>query len=1260
MSTFRRSLGVSLIVMLLAGMAIAQSGTSSVRGTVVDPQSSVIPNATVTITNTETGAVRTQKSGPSGNFSFDLITPGTYRVEASAPNFKKAVFERVEALIDKPTDLSVQLQIGAANESITVESESSSVQVNTQDSSLGNNFVSSQITQLPVEARNVLSLLTLQPGVTGSPNASGYVSGARSDQSNVTLDGVNINDAQTNSISSPVLRLNGEAIDEFRVNTFTSNAAAARSSGAQIALVTKSGTNSFHGAAFEFNRNTIFTANDWFNNHNGVKRPALIRNTFGGAVGGPIIKNKLFFFASYERRRDASQTPVSAVTVPLATLGQGIIRFNNSNGQQVQLTATDVAKIFPDAGVNQAAISAIAGAAKSYVANSTSVGDGLNTSGFIHNAPLPVFQNSTVVKFDYNLAHNHILSLRGNYIDDHVVNGGSERFPGGRTPTSWNHPTGIAAKHTWTIGSNWVSNFTYGVTRQAFTNGGDTASDVGYLRLIFQPVNFSYDNSRVTPVHNFTEDLSWVKGNHTIQFGGVVTLVNNGVINFNKAFSSATTNPSGYKTNLITNSVNQYLKENFGYTEASSWRSSVENAVTALLGRYNNYSANFLYNLDGTLQAAGTPSVRHFATQGYEGYIQDNWKIRPNLTLTGGLRYNLWRPVYETQGFEVQPTTTMDEIFKRRVAAMNSGTNDVTPIVINKSGPVNGGKPMYDWDKNNFLPRVGIAWSPKGDNFITRLMGGEKSVLRGGLSMLPDYFGESVATFFERYNTLGFASATTIPVNTFNVGCGHYVVVGNALTSCTPALGPLFTSFTQNVRTLPGVPLPKNLTFPLQQTEQAFPTRIESSLDSKLTTPKNYAVSLTYEREMPKSGKFQVSYVGRFARNLLAQRDMATPINLKDPTSGQTLYQAGTILEKARQAGVPLSQVGVSGGTIGTLPFFEHFFGPRLADVKASICPSCTSATQAWYADALGNTNDWTTTELDFEDLSILGKHAFYQPQYGSLFSWDTIAKSNYHSLQATYQERLKDLTLDFNYTYSHSLDDASGLQSGGQGTGLIWNPFQPQDSYTHSDFDLRHQISVAAVWQLPFGRGKAFGGGANGLLNAIIGGWQFSSITRFNTGEPYGTPYDSAQWATNWEYQSYTTADRSTVPVNGCSTRLVKTPAFFGNCLQQAYSGFRSAYPGDTGDRNYLRLPSYATMDTGLRKKWNMPYNEHHQLEFGWEAFNITNYQPFYGIGTARTAWGMPGNPIAQRGAPPSDFSNWTSIQGKPRAMQFGLRYSF
>lgn len=407
-----------LVYLLVALAAIptaqAQTGTATVSGTVSDQQGRVIPAAVVTLTSVENGSTRTQNTGAGGNFSFDLLPPGDYKLDAEAPNFKKAHLDSVHALVATPLELAVVLQVGTTGEIVTVSAENAAVQVNTQDSSLGNNFVNSQIEQLPLEARNVLSLLTLQPGVT----KDGYVAGARSDQSNVTLDGVDINDAQTATVSSsrdnptvsmalagpvsgPVLRLNAEAIEEFRVSTVTADAASGHSSGAQIQLVTKSGTNNLHGVLFEAHRNTITTANDYFNNLNNIRRPALIRNTFSAGLGGPIVKDRFFFFYNYEGRRDASSLPTAPRTVPLPTLGQGLVIFPNKAGGLVTLTPADIAKIFPDTGgENPAAVQALAAAAAKYPANDFTVGDGranrlLNTAGFRFNAPAPVILTRT-------------------------------------------------------------------------------------------------------------------------------------------------------------------------------------------------------------------------------------------------------------------------------------------------------------------------------------------------------------------------------------------------------------------------------------------------------------------------------------------------------------------------------------------------------------------------------------------------------------------------------------------------------------------------------------------------------------------------------------------------------------------------------------------------------------------------------------------------------------------------------------------------
>src|SRR5215216_1337179 len=387
--------GLLVLLSIWSMTVLGQTGTSSVRGTIVDPAGKVVSGATVTITNTETNATRNQTTTDSGVYAFEQVPPGPYRIDVEATGFKKAIITNVQALVAKASEVNVQLEVGAVSESVTIAATANEVLLNTQDASLGNNFVSQQISQLPLEARNVASLLTLQPGVT----KEGAVTGSRADQANVTLDGVDINEQQSNQIGSTsssdaasqspgtntVLRLNAEAIDEFRVVTANPNAQFGRSSGAQVSLITKGGTNDFHGALFWFHRPTVLAANDFFNNRAGVygpsdaqvqlgiarvgqekvPRPALIRNTFGGAIGGPIARDRTFFFYSYEGRTDRSQQSVLQ-RVPLPTMGQGQLRFANLTGPGAVTTfsAANFATVFSSLnGTNPVGLQALAAAA---------------------------------------------------------------------------------------------------------------------------------------------------------------------------------------------------------------------------------------------------------------------------------------------------------------------------------------------------------------------------------------------------------------------------------------------------------------------------------------------------------------------------------------------------------------------------------------------------------------------------------------------------------------------------------------------------------------------------------------------------------------------------------------------------------------------------------------------------------------------------------------------------------------------------------
>src|SRR5215831_352064 len=999
-STMKLGLPVLLMILLLSGTVVwGQLGTSTIRGTITDSSGAALPGATVTITNLQTNLSRTLTTGAAGAYSFESIPPGEYKVEMEAKGFRKSVVNRVQAQVGSIADVSQSLKVGEIKETVVVETTTSDLQVNTQDATLGNNIANREINQLPMRDRDVLSLLTLQPGVT----QDGYVAGARSDQSNITLDGVDINDAQSNAIEGPVLRLNPEAIQEFRVETINSNANEGRSSGAQINLVSKTGTNNWHGAMFEWYRSTMGKANDWFNNRDDVPVAPLVHNLFGGSLGGPVKKDKAFFFYAFEGQREARSVPVTRI-VPLANLGQGTIKYSYCVDPACSTTAVgslNLAQnqsVYSATGINSTALSALAQAAQKYQANDSSVGDGLNTGGFRFNAPTPTHLNNHYARLDFTLNSNQNLFIRANAIIDHAEL--AQWLPDTKAPALWSHPFGIAAGHTWMINNNLVNNIRYGYTRQAFTSSGDSSGNDISFRFVFQPNGQLHDVSRVTPVHNITDDVSWTHGKHIFSYGINFRAISNARVTFANAFDNAITNPSFYlgAGDHVSSAFQDFLTANSLPGGANGLDgggiTAVQNAATAIIGRFSQYTANFTFGKDGTLLSAGTPSSRNFATQAYEGYFLDTWKYRPHLTFTVGLRYSLERPVYETNGFEVQPTVPLSVYFQDRLNAAAHGTNFTDPITVNRSGPVNGGKPMYNWDKNNFQPRVAVAWSPNLSSGLLHKLFGDvnTSVLRGGFAMTNDYYGEALAVDWDLNNTLGFTSNFTTPANTYDTQAGN--------------LAPLFTGFNQNVRTLPKVVVPGKLTFPLSQPLDEG-ERIETSVDSNLQAPTEYVWNMTFERQLGPATKLSFSYIGRYARHLLARRDVAAFNDIKDPKSGMDWYTAGTALEKLRAQGVATTAVA-------PIPFFENLFPAGFATMMSNDVSGCFnptwSNTQAFYAmqsRTPGNPcaqfagNDWTDAQalvdqvLAFEGAPTL----FMQPQYGALSAWSTIGNSAYNAL---------------------------------------------------------------------------------------------------------------------------------------------------------------------------------------------------------------------------------------------------------------------
>jgi hypothetical protein len=335
------------------------------RGTATDPSGAILASAEVSLENPATGLHASHLTDPNGGYEFPQIPPGKYTITVTKSGFGKQV-KAAELLVSQPAAINFVLSVQAIVETFEVSDIAQTV--NTTDATIGNAVNNSTIQALPMEGRNVPDLLSLQPGVVylnqratdpDQDSRSGAVSGARSDQSNVTLDGVDNNDQRQGYAFTGVLRSTLDSVEEFRVTTTNSNADSGRSSGAQVTLVTKSGTNSFHGSAYEYNRSSLGHANDWFNKSAQIaaglpnKPGQLIRNTFGAAVGGPIQKDRLFFFINYEGQK-TQENQQRNLTVPTPAFKSGSVSYPcaedpNCPASGVQtLTPAQVASMEPN------------------------------------------------------------------------------------------------------------------------------------------------------------------------------------------------------------------------------------------------------------------------------------------------------------------------------------------------------------------------------------------------------------------------------------------------------------------------------------------------------------------------------------------------------------------------------------------------------------------------------------------------------------------------------------------------------------------------------------------------------------------------------------------------------------------------------------------------------------------------------------------------------------------------------------------------
>lgn len=1270
----------SIVFVGIAALALSMGAwgqaTTSLRGTVTDPSGAAISGAKVTLTNTATNAQRQTVTTNTGLYTFVAVQPGAYNLAVTASGFQDYARNGLQLMVNLPASSDVKMAVGSASQ--TVEVTGQAPLLNTTNATVGQTMGSNEIQDLPLKAENLPLLLSIQPGVVYNGDnilednydtRAGSVNGERSDQNNITLDGVSINDEFHGYAFNGVLPTTPFSTQEFRVTTSNADATQARSAGAQIAMVTKSGTNNWHGSLYEFNRNTLGEANDFFlkasqiNNGQPNTPQKLVRNIFGGTIGGPIKKDRLFFFFNYEGHRQSYSQSVER-TIPTATLRDGIIEYKCASaaacpGGAVTGASGATYPVLPgNYGLGPAQLKAMdplgigpSSVALNYfktypVPNDFTVGNVVNYAGYRFAAPTTQSYNWFIGRVDYKLtpSGNHSLFVRGTVVDDRDSN--PAFVPGtGPTTTVVDLSKGYVVGYTGVFGPRWVNSVSYGLTRQSLGTNGDSKLPWVEMRGLDQ--NIYRTTAAVSPVHNITDTLSYVRGKHNFQFGGNLLFSRRNSLTDLTSYSDALTNSDWVASSGLANKNDPLNPALAGYPAvASTFNHSYDFPLAAMMGLASEVDARYNYHVDsltsGSALAQGAPVTRHWATDTYNLFLNDTWQMRHNLTLNYGLNYQLMTPVTETAGQEMLPGVNIGQWFNNRWNNMVKGIGSYadTKIAFTPAGSAYGRSGLYSAQTHNFAPRLGIAWKPESNwGWLHKLLGEDATVVRAGAGMYYDNFGPELAMTYDQVGAFGVSTSVSNPAGTLSVADVPRITSMNTIPTADNSGNNLM---------LPAPPANYPVTYPSIES-------ISRGIDQSLKTPYSYALNLSVERTLPGNMVFNAGYVGHFAHRLLVYDDVATPTDLVDPKSGIDYFSAAARLSQIARTNPqdPTSLDGsITAAMIGpTAAYWQDMIGTQSSYKVFSTgatTPDLMPAIYDLYASNLYN----ETTALYLQDLPKYATRgwphsatsgSYYNPQYSSLYVWRSIGHSNYNALQlGLHKEMSQGVLFGFNYTYSHSLDTQSMAERGIRNNAeVIINPWSPNQFYGNSAFDLRHQVNAYWVANLPFGHGRAFANTSSNWLNAIIGGWQFSGTSRWTSGFP-GSVLEGFNWPTNWEEMGLANV---VGPVHTGTTTVNGLPNVFSD-PSTAVNSFDWPFPGQSGMRNVFRGDGYMTWDMALGKSFKV--TERQSFDIRWNVFNVTNSARF-DVNAAQLE--------ADEG---NTFGNYTSTLTSPRVMEFSAVFRF